>query len=242
MPTETTKSIFRAGARDAAPFTLVVGPFAILFGVVATEAGLNLLETMSFSFLVIAGAAQLTALQLMVDQAPTIIVVASALAVNLRMAMYSASLTPHLGAAPLWQRAFAAYFIVDQSYGLSILKFELNRDWTMSQRMAYFFGTVAPVCPVWYFCTLVGALIGTSIPESFALDFAVPITFLALITPMLRTHAHFAAAVVSIIVALTMAFLPFNLGLLLAGVLGMMAGAEVERRSLIRTGELEHRT
>ena len=94
MPTETTKSIFRSGARDAAPFTLVVGPFAILFGVVATEAGLNLLETMSFSFLVIAGAAQLTALQLMVDQAPTIIVIASALAVNLRMAMYSASLTP----------------------------------------------------------------------------------------------------------------------------------------------------
>lgn len=230
MPAETTNSIFWKGVRDAAPFILVVGPFGLLFGVVGTEAGLNLLEVMSFSVLVIAGAAQLTALQLMVDQAPTIIVIVSALAVNLRMAMYSASLTPYLGAAPLWQRAFAAYFIVDQSYGLSALQYELHPKWTIRQRLAYFFGTVAPVCPFWYVFTLVGALIGTSVPDSLALDFAVPITFLALITPMLRTRAHVAAALVSITLALILAFLPYNLGLLVAGIAAMMTGAEVERR------------
>ncbi|WP_397543050.1 AzlC family ABC transporter permease [Roseovarius salis] len=231
MTTETTISIFLAGARDAAPFVLVVGPFAVLFGVVATEAGLDLLATMTFSVVVIAGAAQLTALQLLADQAPTVIVIVSALAVNLRMAMYSASLTPYLGPAPLWQRALAAYFIVDQSYGLSVLRYEQNRHWTIGQRMAYFFGTVAPVCPLWYLFTLVGALVGTSIPDSYALDFAVPITFLALITPMVRTRAHVAAALVSITVALILAFLPYNLGLLVAGILGMITGAEVERRT-----------
>jgi len=229
VTTETTKSIFRKGVRDAAPFILVVGPFAMLFGVVATEAGLDLLAVMSFSILVIAGAAQLTALQLLVDQAPTLIVLVSALAVNLRMAMYSASLAPYLGAAPLWQRAVAAYFIVDQSYGLSVLRYDQNPQWTMPQRLTYFFATVAPVAPMWYLFTLVGALLGTSIPESFALDFAVPITFLALIAPMLRTRAHVAAAVVSITVALVLAFLPYNLGLLVAGILAMITGAEVER-------------
>ncbi len=231
MTRQTTKSPFLTGCRDAAPFMLVVVPFAILFGVVATEAGLNLFETMTFSFLVIAGAAQLTAIQLMVDQAPTIVVLLSALAVNLRMAMYSASLTPYLGAAPLWKRALAAYFIVDQSYGLSILKFELEPQLTLQQRLAYFWGTVAPVCPLWYAGTLIGAMIGTSIPESFALDFALPITFLAIITPMLRTRAHVAAALVSIISALIFAGLPYNLGLFVAGILGMMTGAEVERRT-----------
>ena len=231
MTRQTTKSPFLTGCRDAAPFMLVVVPFAILFGVVATEAGLNLFETMTFSFLVIAGAAQLTAIQLMVDQAPTIVVLLSALAVNLRMAMYSASLTPYLGAAPLWKRALAAYFIVDQSYGLSILKFELEPQLTLQQRLAYFWGTVAPVCPLWYAGTLIGAMIGTSIPESFALDFALPITFLAIISPMLRTRAHVAAALVSIISALIFAGLPYNLGLFVAGILGMMTGAEVERRT-----------
>lgn len=231
MTRQTTKSPFWMGCRDAAPFLLVVGPFAVLFGVLATEAGLNLVETMTFSFLVIAGAAQLTGLQLMVEQAPVLVVLASALAVNLRMAMYSASLTPYLGGASFWTRVFAAYFIVDQSYGLSILKFEQNPDWTLQQRLAYFWGTVAPVCPFWYVFTLVGALLGTSIPESFALDFALPICFLAIITPMLRTRAHIAAAFVSIILALVFAWLPYNLGLLVAGLAGMVTGAEIERRT-----------
>lgn len=231
MPTETTKSIFLTGAREASPFILVVGPFGLLFGVVATEAGLNVLETMTFSILVIAGAAQLTALQLMTENAPTIIVIISALAVNLRMAMYSASLAPYIGPAPLWQRALAAYFLVDQSYGLAAVKYETEPAWTVRQRMAYFFGTIAPVCPFWYLSTLAGALIGSSVPEWLALDFAMPITFIALIAPALRTRAHVAAALVSIVVALSLAFLPYNLGLLVAGIAGMMTGAEVERRT-----------
>lgn len=230
MTTETTKSIFWRGVRDAAPFLLVVGPFALLFGVVAVEAGLSVVETLGFSVVVIAGAAQLTALQLMVENMPTIVILASALAVNLRMAMYSAALTPYLGAAPLWHRAIAAYFIVDQSYALSALRYEENAHWSLRQKLAYFWGTVAPICPFWYVFTLVGALVGEAIPDWLALDFALPITFLALIMPMLRTPAHVAAAVVSVVAALLFAFLPYNLGLLVAGVAGMMTGAEVERR------------
>ena len=89
MPFTTTKSAFWAGVRDGAPFIAVAGPFAVLFGVLASDAGLNLFEVISFSFVVIAGAAQFTALQLMQDQAPTLIVILSGLAVNLRVAMYS---------------------------------------------------------------------------------------------------------------------------------------------------------
>ena len=231
MATETTKTIFFKGVRDAAPFLLVLAPFSILFGVVATEAGLSVFETLFFSVAVIAGAAQFTALQLMLEDVPTVIVLASSLAVNLRMAMYSASLTPYLGAAPLWHRAIAAYFIVDQSYGLSVMRYEERRDWGLREKLAYFWGTVAPICPFWYVFTLVGALVGTKIPEWMALDFAVPITFIALIMPMLRTRAHLAAAVVSVVAALFFAGLPYNLGLLVAGVLGMITGAEVERRT-----------
>ena len=228
MSTETTKSIYLKGVRDGAPFALVVIPFAVLFGVVATEAGLNVFETLTFSVVVIAGAAQFTALQLLSDNAPTAIALVSALAVNLRMAMYSASLTPHIGGAPLWQRALIAYFTVDQSYACSILAYENNPRWTLRQKVAYFFGTITLVCPPWYVATVVGALIGTSIPASMALDFAIPITFLALIAPMLRTRAHLAAALVSVVTALVFAFLPYNLGLLVAGLAGMMAGAQVE--------------
>lgn len=228
MPRQTTKSIYWQGVRDGAPFILVIVPFSLLFGVVATEAGLNVLETLSFSVLVIAGAAQFTALQLLSDGAPTAIALASALAVNLRMAMYSASLTPYIGGASLGQRALAAYFTVDQSFACSIVTFERNPDWSIPERLAYFFGVVTPICPLWYIFTAVGALAGASIPGDLALDFALPITFLAMIAPMLRTPAHLAAAFVSITLALVLAGLPYNLGLLVAGIVGMMTGAQIE--------------
>ncbi len=228
MPTETTKSIFWQGVRDGVPFILVVVPFALLFGVVATEAGLQVYETLTFSVLVVAGAAQFTALQLLQEGAPTIIVVISALAVNLRLAMYSAALTPHLGAASLKQRGLVAYFTIDQSYACSVHKFEENPHWGLHQKLTYFFGTVTPVCPFWYGFTLIGALVGSAIPDGLALDFAVPVTFLALISPMLRTPAHRAAAMASVLTSLIFAFLPYSLGLLLAGVAGMITGAQVE--------------
>jgi predicted branched-subunit amino acid permease len=76
--------------------------------------------------------------------------------------------------------------------------------------------------------TVAGALIGSAMPAGLALDFAVPITFIAMIAPALRTLAHKAAAVASVILALTFAFVPFNLGLLFAGIGGMIVGAQVE--------------
>ncbi|MBO9474282.1 AzlC family ABC transporter permease [Shimia sp. R10_1] len=222
---------FMRGFRHGLPFLLVVGPFALLFGVVATEAGLPVLQTLAFSVVVIAGAAQFTALQLMAENAPTVVVIASALTVNLRMAMYSASLTPHFGGLPFWRRAFVAYGLVDQSYALAIIEFEKRTEMTLGQKFSYFVGSITPVFPVWYAATLVGAVVGQAIPPSFALDFAVPITFLAMIGPMLRTKAHVLAAVVSVITALTFAFLPWNLGLMVAAAAGMITGAEVERRT-----------
>ena len=228
LPSQTPESTYWQGVHDGAPFVLVIVPFSLLFGVVATEAGLSVIEALTFSVVVIAGAAQLTALQLMTDQVPTLIVLVSGLAVNLRMAMYSASLTPWIGAAPLWQRAVAAYFTVDQSYACATLAFERNPHWSLDQRLRYFFGTVTPIVPLWYGCTLLGAWLGSAMPRGYALDFALPITFLAMIGPMLRTPAHMAAALVSVLVALLAAGLPYNLGLLLAGLAGMATGARVE--------------
>ncbi|MCE8544777.1 AzlC family ABC transporter permease [Ruegeria pomeroyi] len=228
MSFTTSKSVYWKGFRDGAPFIMVAAPFGTLFGVFATEAGLNLVQVMTFTATVFAGAAQFTALQLLLDDTPTLIVLLSALAVNLRVAMYSAALTPYLGAAPLWQRAVAAYFTVDQSYALSVVRFETEPDLTVPQRMAYFFGTVTPLAPAWYLATYLGAVLGTRIPESWALDFALPITFLAMIGPMLRTLPHVIAALVAIVTALLTAGVPFNLGLLIAGTTGMMAGAQAE--------------
>lgn len=218
------------GIVGALPFLIVVAPFGLLFGVVATEAGLDLVQVLAFSVLVVAGAAQFTAVQLLIEEAPAFIAVATALAVNLRTAMYSAALTPHLGGAPLRVRAFAAYFLVDQSFAASIAEYERRPEMTLAQKLAFFFGSTTPVTPVWYLSTLAGALLGQEIPPEYALDFAVPITFLAITAPMVRGVAHLVAVGVSVAAALMLAWVPYSGGLLVAALLAMMAGAEVERR------------
>ncbi len=230
MPFPTPRAAFLEGLKNGAPFVIVVAPFALLFGVLATEAGLNVAEVMGFSVLVIAGAAQFTALQLMSEQAPTVIILVSALAVNLRMAMYSASLVPFVGSAPMWQRVLMSYLMFDQNYALSITRFETDHELTVPQRVAYYFGAVSLVAPLWYVLTYAGAVVGQRIPEQFALDFAVPVTFLALIAPALRTVAHLGAALVSVVFGLLLAGVPYNLGLLIAASAAILTGAEIERR------------
>ena len=78
----------------------MVVPFGMIFGVLASEAGWTLAQTPAMSVLVIAGASQFTALQLLHEQAPLLIVIATSLAVNLRMAMYRPRSPPISAAAP----------------------------------------------------------------------------------------------------------------------------------------------
>lgn len=228
MTAVTGKSAFWQGFRAGLPFLIVGGPFGMLFGVVAAEAGLPLAQTMVMTSLVIAGASQFAALQLIVDNAGLWLTLAGALAVNMRMAMYSAALVPHLGAAPLWQRALCAYLCFDHTYAVCAARFESDPVQSISERVAYFTGVGLPIAPVWIGMTLLGALIGNAIPDGLALDFALPITFLAVVAPLLRTLAHVAAAVTSVIVALLLSGMPSGSGLLIAAFCAMLAGAGVE--------------
>ncbi len=222
------RSAFLRGALHGSPFVMVIVPFAMLFGLLASDAGLAPWEALGFSLSVFAGASQFAALQLMQDKAPVLVILATSLVVNLRMVMYSVALSPHFGAAPLRIRAVMAYFLVDQSFALSVAEFEKRKDLTMAEKVGYFFGVVAAIAPLWMVSVVAGAVMGQAIPADFALDFAVPITFLAMAAPMIRTSAHAVAAVVSVILVLALQGLPYGTGLLVAGAAGMVAGALVE--------------
>lgn len=223
----TTRAFLR-GLRDGTPFLLVILPFALLFGVAAHDAGMDLAQVMGFSVLVLAGASQFTAVQLLADNAPALIVIVSALAVNLRMAMYSASLVPHLGAAPLGLRALIAYLLIDQTFVLSDAEYTRRPAQPLGEKIAYFLGTSVTLCLPWMAVSALGASAGRLIPAALPLDFAVPITFLAMIAPALRSLPHLIAAGVSVVAALALAWLPHGLGLLIAAPLAMAAGAQAE--------------
>lgn len=227
---ENTQNLYWQGIKAGFPFILVVGPFGLLFGVVATEVGLDVVQTMAMTILVIAGASQFAAVQLIAENAPILVIIMTGLAVNMRMAMYSASIALHIGKAATWKRILIAYFLVDQSYAVSILKYENSPELNITEKLRYFFGTMTPIAPVWYGCTYIGIIAGAEIPQQYALDFAIPITFLALVGPSLRSLPHLTAAIVSVVVSLSLLWMPFNLWLIIAALLAMMAGAFVEKR------------
>ena len=230
MSSATPKSAFWSGFRNGLPFILGVTPFGLLFGILATEAGFDILKVMSMTILVIAGAAQFTALTQIQDNAPVVMVLAASLAVNMRMAMYSASLGPHLAGAPYWQRAVAAYILVDNTYAVGIAEFEARPERPVKQKMAFYIGCAVPSWFFWYLSTFIGAWFGSAIPPEYGLDFAPAIVFLSLVAPMLKTLAHVAAALTSIALALALSFLPFSSGLLIAAIVAMFVGAEIEKR------------
>ena len=128
----------------------------------------------------------------------------------------------------------AAYTMVDQSYATSILQYENNPQMSVQQKLAFFFGVATPVIPIWYALTFLGALVGQSVPAEIPLDFATPLTFIALLAPLLRTVPHILAALASVIAGLLFHAMPYNLGIMLAGVIGMSVGAWSEQRG---TGE-----
>ncbi len=226
----TTRTAYWRGLRAGAPFLLMAAPFGLLFGVVATESGLNAMQTMAMTVIVVAGASQFSAVQVLSDGAPFYIAILTGLAVNMRMVMYSASLAPHIGKALKWQRIIAAYFMIDQTYGVAILEFERKPDVPVRDKLAYFFGTATLIFPLWYVSTYVGIVAGAKIPPQYALDFAVPVMFIALVAPSLRSIPHLAAAGVSVAVSLLLVWMPYNLWLIVAAILAMLTGAEVERR------------
>ena len=100
----------------------------------------------------------------------------------------------------------------------------------MPDKVAFFLGTSVLILPMWIGGTYLGAIAGEALPENLSVDFMMPILFLWLVGPMLKTLAHLGAAVTSVVAAMLLSGLPAGTGLLLAGLLAMIVGAEIERR------------
>jgi predicted branched-subunit amino acid permease len=216
---------FIAGARDALPILLGVVPFGMICSVAAISVGLTPFEAMSMSFIVFAGASQLAVLQLMGAGAFWLVMVLTAWVINLRFTMYSATLAPYLQKEPMHRKAPFAYILTDQAFGITMSRFanELpaNPAW-------YYYGSAVAVCLTWLASATAGALLGTLVPESWGFEFAFPLSFMALMFAALRDRPTVVAALVGGLVAVLTHSLPYNLGLILAALLGIASGVLAE--------------
>ena len=218
-----------AGVRAAGPIVLGIVPFSLITGITAVGAGMTIPEAVGMSVIVFAGASQLAAIDLVGSNAPFLVVVATAVVINGRMLMYSASIAPYFQSFGLRVRGLVAYVLTDQAYAMSVAEYESDgrRD-----RLRYYLGVALTLWIVWQVGTAVGAVLGAGVPDALGLEFALPLVFLALLVPAMKDRGTTTAALVAGTVALLVATVgvPLNLDLPIAAVAGVVAGAAVDAR------------
>lgn len=216
----------RRGVRDTLPLLLGVIPFGLVAGIAAVNAGLGLEHAIGFSVVVFAGASQLAAIELLGENSPLAVVVVTAVVINLRMMLYSASIAPHLRDQPARWKALMAYVLTDQAYALSIARYRESGD---IDRRWYYVAVAFSLWIVWQVTTIAGVLLGTGVPDAWGLEFAVPLVFLALLVPAMQDRATTGAGFAGGAIAVLAGGLPLNLGLLVGATAGISAGIVVER-------------
>lgn len=231
---------FLAGCRDEAPLLLGVAPFGMIYGIAALAAGVPAWLAQLASAIVFAGAAQLVIVQMLAAGAGFIPIALTSGLLNLRHVLYSASMAEYVRHLPRRWRLLLAYVLTDEAYAVAVLRYQQRHaaaadhaehtNATADLRHWYFLGAGFTLWAGWQLSTAAGLLFGTTIPPEWELDFAVPLTFIALLTLLLRERAGQAAALVAGLGALAFAALPYKLGLVAAIVLGLAAGAWTVRR------------
>lgn len=226
--TDSPRSEFLAGARDTFPLLVGAWPFGMIFGALAVTSGFSPLGVAAMSAFVFAGSAQFIAVGLVAAGTPAIIIILTTLVVNLRHMLYSATLAPHLSGLPPRWLVPLGFWLTDESFVVAAAHFENeNRP----HKHWYLLGTEIVMFLDWQVVTWIGIVAGQQIrdPQSWGLDFAMVVTFLGMLVPMVKGRPMLAATLVAAGVALLSNGLPNQLGLLVAALLGIAAGVLAER-------------
>lgn len=220
------RNAFRDGIVAMTPLMIGVIPFGLIFGVTVTTVEVNNLLGYATSIIIFAGAAQFATIDLMNQGAAAVVVIATALVINSRHFMYSAALAPHFTEFPRKWQGLGPYLLTDQAFAISITRYETATD--PFYKRWFYLGAAFTLWAVWQTTTGAGVLLGTTIPESWNLEFAVPLVFLALLIPTVKNMPAFAAAVVAGVVSVVGVNIPLRLGIIVAALSGIAAGVLIE--------------
>lgn len=226
------RSEFLAGARAQLPILLGVAPFGMIYGVLAIGAGLPPALAQAMSSVVFAGSSQFIGANLFASGAPFLVIVITTFVVNLRHALYSASLAPYVENLPIRWKLLFAYLLTDEAYATAVLHYQKPEKYGEPARRHWFYlGTALALWTTWQISTGVGIFFGAQVPPGWGLDFALPLTFIAIVVPVLSDRPAVISAFVGAFVAVTAYDWPYKLGLVAAALAGILAGLAAEKFS-----------
>lgn len=182
------------GTYLALPMLVVFSAVGTTFGVLAAQAGLPVWAILLMSFMVYAGAAQLAALQLLILGISPLSIILTTAVINSRFLPMSASIAPRLRGLRLFERIAYAAQMTDASFAVHTVRFI-----DAPPRRLEIFTTHIVGHAAWMAGTALGVVVGRSAIdfERFAIDFAMPAMFVALLLPLVRKRSDFAVAVIA---------------------------------------------
>ena len=212
--------IFKLGFFDLAPHLLSVIPFGIIFGAIGIELGFDPIMTYATSLIIFGGASQIVFLQLLSGGASSLIAITSVGIINSRHLLYGAVLSEHLNKLSLIKKLFISYFIVDQGFAVSNKYFKKNRDQNFKHYHLMGSGITLWFC--WQASTILGIFLGSIVPEELGLEFAIPLTFIAIVINELRKLDHLIVMVVSGLAATIFYNAPFKSYIIISPLIGLI--------------------
>ncbi|TWI55632.1 4-azaleucine resistance transporter AzlC [Pseudomonas duriflava] len=229
---------FVQGARDSVPMMVGIIPFGIIYGTLASAAGLSPWLAVGMSLLVYAGSAQFIALSLIGASAGSIVLLVTTFIVNLRHVLYSATLQPFIAHLPQRWRLLLAFLLTDETFAVVEQRYRLHGN--TGKAHLYFLGVGLILYGSWVGSSWIGILFGQAIPNmaGWGLEFAMLATFIGIVVPLLRNWPTLAAAVVAGSVGVITIGWPYKLGLLAAVGAGIVVGVWLERSRSISCAEV----
>lgn len=211
------------GIRSILPIVPGIIPFGLIMGTSAQNAEISIIEMFLMNLIVLGGSSQLVAVDLMTKNVDTIIIILTGCVINLRMMLYSAAFSPLFKSSSFVEKTIASYMLTDQAYALTTA----NEDNLPNKRekISFYFGAAISMVIIWHISVILGMYFGNFAPKSLSLDFAVPLSFMALTIPAIKDKSYLYVAVISGVLSLFFYELPYNLGLLLSAGLGVASGA-----------------
>ncbi len=212
-------ALFAQGFLAMLPLWAGAIPSGIAYGVAAQAIGLGVAETQLMSLVVFSAAAQVSAVSLLDTDAPGLLLVGTAMALNAQLLLLGLTVGRQVRLS--WvERFVTAWFLTDGAFGVTAARGPLRIPVLLGAGMSMFLA--------WNLGTSLGMAGGQALPDAqrASLDFVVPLSFLAVLVPLVRTRATalvvLAACLVTPMLAL---FVPGGVAVLGAGVLGSAAGA-----------------
>jgi 4-azaleucine resistance transporter AzlC len=224
----TRRSEFSNGLKDTLPLMVGAAPFAIIFGVLGISSGLSPMAVMGFSLIVFAGSAQFIAAGLVAQGIGIGFIILTTFIVNLRHALYAASLGPYMKHLSQKWMLPLAFWLTDETYAVVISRYSAQD--TSAYKHWYHLGSSLGMYLNWQLWTLIGLIAGEQLSglDGLGLDFAMVVTFIGIVVPLIVTRPMLICALVAGLVAVLANPLPNRAGLLIAAFAGITAGIIIE--------------